>query len=322
MLNLISQWSQVDLHPQQIIDTYMMFFDHDFIHLKGKEQIDYAFLTQGGKTTCYYSPETDKIMRRLGRRLYLKEDFLFRWGLDGLHRTNDINKLLELYFLTEPNVVPKELKSLPVVNTSGLFTFEDYKLIRDLGYIREYKEVMTPLEVLSLLRLYVRTKWEPHYLHPKEKEPDGLIIIHRTKDRTTTSEASDPFDLVVRLGITFLNQSTGSDEDLKGEPLPKTNELLYGEVVVVDERMKVKPRVNGKIVVVPNCRPELIEFFKEPIMAIISDEGGAVSHAAIVAREMGISSILGAHGASIRLRTGDFVTMNMNTGEIINDNDC
>jgi len=48
--------------------------------------------------------------------------------------------------------------------------------------------------------------------------------------------------------------------------------------------------------------------------AIVTDIGGALSHAAIVAREIGIPAVVGCGNATMRLRTGDRVRVNGGQG--------
>jgi pyruvate,water dikinase len=40
---------------------------------------------------------------------------------------------------------------------------------------------------------------------------------------------------------------------------------------------------------------------------VVTDIGGSLSHAAIVARELGIPAVVGCGGATLRLKTGDRV---------------
>jgi phosphohistidine swiveling domain-containing protein len=50
--------------------------------------------------------------------------------------------------------------------------------------------------------------------------------------------------------------------------------------------------------------------------AVITDIGGSLSHAAIVARELGIPAVVGCGDATLRLRTGDRVRVNGSAGTV------
>jgi phosphohistidine swiveling domain-containing protein len=69
----------------------------------------------------------------------------------------------------------------------------------------------------------------------------------------------------------------------------------------------------GDILVAPNTRPEYL-----PIMrlakAVVTEEGGLTSHAAIVARELLVPTIIGVQGAITKLRDGDQIEVDSNTG--------
>ena len=50
--------------------------------------------------------------------------------------------------------------------------------------------------------------------------------------------------------------------------------------------------------------------------AIVTDVGAALSHAAIVARELGIPAVVGCGNATMRLNTGDKVHVDGSTGVV------
>lgn len=52
------------------------------------------------------------------------------------------------------------------------------------------------------------------------------------------------------------------------------------------------------------------------IAAVVTDHGGALSHAAIVAREHGIPAVLGTGVATTTLRTGQRVRVDGTTGTV------
>ena len=50
--------------------------------------------------------------------------------------------------------------------------------------------------------------------------------------------------------------------------------------------------------------------------AVVTDIGGSLSHAAIVARELGIPAVVGCGDATIRLKTGDRVLVDGRRGVV------
>ncbi|MBI4453055.1 hypothetical protein HY636_00255 [Candidatus Woesearchaeota archaeon] len=71
----------------------------------------------------------------------------------------------------------------------------------------------------------------------------------------------------------------------------------------------------GEILVASMTRPEYVPLMKKAI-AIITDEGGITSHAAIISRELGIPCIVGTKIATKVLKDGDVVEVNANHGVV------
>ena len=69
----------------------------------------------------------------------------------------------------------------------------------------------------------------------------------------------------------------------------------------------------GEILVAPKITPKYVPAMEKAI-AIITDEGGLLSHAAIVSREMGIPCVVGTKIATQVLKDGDRVEVDANKG--------
>jgi pyruvate,water dikinase len=48
----------------------------------------------------------------------------------------------------------------------------------------------------------------------------------------------------------------------------------------------------------------------------VTDAGGTVSHPAVLAREYGIPAVVGTSGGTVRIRTGDRIRVDGNTGVV------
>lgn len=91
------------------------------------------------------------------------------------------------------------------------------------------------------------------------------------------------------------------------------NGTVQGEVMVIlnmQESFK-----HGSILVTSMTRPDFVPLMKKA-KAIITDEGGITSHAAIISRELGIPCIVGTRIATKVLKTGDVVELRGNHGLI------
>jgi pyruvate,water dikinase len=54
--------------------------------------------------------------------------------------------------------------------------------------------------------------------------------------------------------------------------------------------------------------------YLQRVRALVTDQGGALSHAAIVAREIGLPCVTGCQNATSTIRTGDRVEVNGDLG--------
>ena len=107
-------------------------------------------------------------------------------------------------------------------------------------------------------------------------------------------------------------------EAVAGEDGIAGNGVAPGEItaeVIVLKEFDAKADVRGKILVVHYIDPGWTLLFTQAA-GIVAERGNALSHAAIIAREIGIPAIVAAVGATEYLATGQIVTINGNTGII------
>ncbi len=91
---------------------------------------------------------------------------------------------------------------------------------------------------------------------------------------------------------------------------------VEGEVVVINKENEFYKMQSGKILVTNSTRPEFVPLMKMAV-AIITDEGGITSHAAVVSRELKVPCIIGTQVATKKLKDGDKVLVNANHGVVI-----
>lgn len=89
--------------------------------------------------------------------------------------------------------------------------------------------------------------------------------------------------------------------------------FVNGEVFVVSNPTDAVP--DGAIVVVPFTSPSYVPLMRKA-KALITDHGGIMSHAAIVAREFNLPCVVGTKQATKVLKTGDKVVIDLVRGEI------
>lgn len=89
--------------------------------------------------------------------------------------------------------------------------------------------------------------------------------------------------------------------------------FVSGEVAVLNSH--VDPVENDKILVVPSTSPGWVPLMRHA-RALVTDHGGMMSHAAIVAREFNLPCIVGTKQGTKMLQTGDKVVLDLVKGEI------
>ncbi len=102
-------------------------------------------------------------------------------------------------------------------------------------------------------------------------------------------------------------------EELKGQTAFKG--LVKGLVRIIKKRKDMQKFRKGEIIVSPMTDPSYLPIMKQAI-SFITDEGGTLCHAAIVARELKKPCIIGTKIATKVLKDGDLVEVDANKGTV------
>lgn len=90
---------------------------------------------------------------------------------------------------------------------------------------------------------------------------------------------------------------------------------VEGRVKVVLKRHDIVNMPQGAVLVASMTRPEMVPAMQRAI-AIVTDEGGVTSHAAIISRELNTPCVIGTKLATKLFRDGDLVEVNAETGVV------
>jgi pyruvate,water dikinase len=174
------------------------------------------------------------------------------------------------------------------------------------------KQKITDAEVVALAKL--SAKLQEHYYFPQDsewaKEGDKLYIV-QTRPVTTMAQ-------VAKRGIEVVKTESGDVTTatmpiLKGSPASPG--MGAGPVKILKSPKEIGKVQKGDILVAPMTSPDYVPAMKKA-SAIITDQGGQTSHAAIVSRELGIPCVVGTEKATTKLKDGVIVTVNGETGEV------
>jgi len=100
---------------------------------------------------------------------------------------------------------------------------------------------------------------------------------------------------------------------------PASKGLIRGRVRIIPLSLEPEKHLakmqKGEILVSETTGPEMTVAIEKAI-AIVTDEGGLMSHAAIVAREFGVPCVVGTKYATEVFKDGDLVEVNANNGVV------
>jgi pyruvate,water dikinase len=172
------------------------------------------------------------------------------------------------------------------------------------------KQKITDADIIALAK--ISDKLQKHYYFPQDSEwakEKGKLYLIQTRPVTTLSTKSKTIQI----------ENSNKEYKVADVPIlvgsPASPGSAAGPVKIIrspKEIDKVKP---GDVLVAPMTSPDLVPAMKRSA-AIVTDEGGQTSHAAIVSRELGIPCVVGTREATKQLHDGEIISVNGSTGEV------
>lgn len=169
------------------------------------------------------------------------------------------------------------------------------------------RQKITDEEVIELAK-YAQ-KLQEHYYFPQDIEwskADGKLFIIQTRPVTTIGEVKEK--KTITEGVTNAEAPI-----LTGEAASPG--AGSGPVKVLGSPKEIGKIKDGDILVAKMTSPDYVPAMKKAA-AIITDQGGLTSHAAIVSRELGVPAVVGTESATQKLKDGNIVTVDGSTGQI------
>ncbi len=161
-------------------------------------------------------------------------------------------------------------------------------------------QVLTKSEIERFADLGIQI--EKHYKKPQDIEfavENKQLYIVQSRPITTTAK--------------------GKGKQLQGKVLltglPASPGTASGKVKIVKSMDDLDKVQKGDILVTEMTNPDMVVTMQRSD-AIVTDEGGATSHAAIVSREMGIPCVVGTREATSLLKDAQIVTVDGASGKV------
>jgi pyruvate,water dikinase len=149
-------------------------------------------------------------------------------------------------------------------------------------------------------------KLEEHYSKPQDIEfsiENGTIYILQTRPITTLKDMSKEAP------------QAELDGHVITQGMPASPGIASGIVKIIHSMDDLEKIKTGDILVTTMTNPDMVVSMQKA-SAILTSEGGATAHAAIVSREMGIPAIVGAQKCLELLKDGDEITIDGYTGKV------
>lgn len=173
------------------------------------------------------------------------------------------------------------------------------------------KQKITDEEIKKLAEY--SAKLQKHYYFPQDtewaKEKGKLYIVQTRPVTTITAVSKNEKKEVEGAGIV----SVAETPILSGNPASPG--IGAGSVKILKSPKEIGKVEKGDVLVAPMTSPDYVPAMKKA-SAIITDQGGQTSHAAIVSRELGIPCVVGTEKGTKVLKEGTVVSVNGETGQI------
>ncbi len=178
---------------------------------------------------------------------------------------------------------------------------------------RDYQEKQKLSDKLIVELAQIGLKLEKHYNHPQDIEwgmQGGKLYIVQTRPITTLTKNDEKNVEKQEAAVMDIPL-----KDIILDGTPASPGYASGKVKIIHTAKEINLVEPGEVLVTEMTNPDFVPAMRKA-SAIITNEGGVTSHAAIVSRELGIPAIVGTESATSMLRTGEVVTVNGYQGKI------
>jgi pyruvate, water dikinase len=195
------------------------------------------------------------------------------------------------------------------VATKKIMVVKDLKtgdtITKDVPADMQNKRVLSDSELITILDLGELI--EEHYESPQDIEwamEKGEVFIVQSRPVTTIKKGGAEQE-TVRAG----------DAEKLLEGLGASPGQASGRVKIIKSADELDRVLDGDILVTAMTSPDMVPAMQRAA-AIVTDEGGLTSHAAIVSRELGVPAVVGTKEATKKLTDGMLITVDGEKGII------
>lgn len=212
------------------------------------------------------------------------------------------DQLIRLFRATRHFAYLREYRKPQCVKS--LFYFR--KLIREIAKRLQ----ISPEETKFLLPQEIKKALRRGKINRKEiKKRMRFCVLYNNPEKEIIFVGGQARKIVKNLKVVVPEKS----EKIKG--VAACPGLITGKANVIFDLSDLKKFKKGSILVAKATSPDFVGIMKKA-KAVVTDEGGMTSHAAIISRELGISCIVGTKTATKSLKTGDLIEVDAYSGTV------
>lgn len=167
---------------------------------------------------------------------------------------------------------------------------------------------ITDNEIVYLAK--IAQKLQDHYYFPQDSEwakEKGKLYIVQTRPVTTTKEKTN----------TIIKDDKSGGITVQDTPILTGLAASFGSAIgpvkILKDSGEISKVQTGDVLVAKMTSPDYVPAMKKAV-AIVTDEGGATSHAAIVSRELGVPCVVGTKNATKILKENQVVSVDGKKG--------
>ena len=193
--------------------------------------------------------------------------------------------------ITDKKIANKKITLIKEENGNG----KEVKLSPE----KSKSQVLTNGEIKTLANYGI--KIEKHYEKPQDIEfaiEDSKIYIVQSRPITTLHLEKKKINVSGKVLLSGMAASPG---------------IVSGTVKIMKDLKDLSKIKKGDVLVTKMTNPDMVVAMQRAV-AIVTDEGGSTSHAAIVSREMGIPCVVGTEQATSKLKDGKIITVDGTNG--------
>ncbi len=177
----------------------------------------------------------------------------------------------------------------------------------------QQRQKLTDEQIIELAK--IGKKIEDHYGSPQDIEwatSDGIIYVLQSRPITTLNKKEEKTAAEKLSTVESRKQSiTSAKVLLKG--LAASPGVRSGKVRICKNAKEIDKVKQGDVLVATMTTPDYVPAMKKAA-AIVTDQGGMTSHAAIVSRELGVPCIVGSGKATTELQEDMLITVDGEKG--------